>query len=277
MKKLLLSLLLTGGFFSSQAQYPFYEDFDATSVGSLPANWTSTGGFTVYGSPHGWSAPNACSVQMNSGNTQDTLLMPSIGPITANTKLSLTYRFVDAALYPANGTQLQSGDMVTIDGYLGGSWYNSVATIDMTVHPAPLTTWTTYTYTNSLFSLIAGQNIQLRLDAARANGDWFLDIDNVIVADIVTGISYSAANPPSLVASPNPSNGSFWLWIRDYRGTEPVKVSLYNQMGQIVKTITVGVQYINQVNVNTEGLARGVYIAEVSSGNDVSKTKIVIE
>lgn len=276
MKKLLLSILLISGM-ASQAQYPFYQDFDATTVGTLPASWTSTGGFSVYGSPHGWSAPNACSVQMNASNTQDTLVTPSIGPVTANTKLSLSYRFVDAALYPNTGTQLQAGDQVTIDAYLGGTWYTSVATIDMTTNPAPLTSYTTYTYTNSLFSLIQGQSIQLRIDAARANGDWFLDIDNVIVADIVTGIAYNAGNPPSLALAPNPAHGNFWIWMRDYRGSDPVSVKLYNNVGQLVKTVNAEVQFANQVNINTENLARGVYMVEVSFKNEVSKTKVIIE
>jgi len=280
MKKLLLSvtLLMSGIFVANAQNLLLYEDFDATTVGSLPAGWTSSGGFQVYGAPHGWSAPNACSVNMNASNTQDTLLMPTIGPINANSKISLTYRFVDAALYPSTGTQLQSGDKVTIDAYLAGNWNNSVATIDLTTNPTPMTTWTTYTYTNSLFSIIAGQNIQLRLDAARANGDWFLDIDNIIIADIVTGITYNGINAPAISVAPNPSSGSFWLWIKDYRGVEPVQVSLYNNVGQLVKTVTTSdAQYNNQFKISTEGLARGVYMVEVNSGNDVSKTKIVIE
>lgn len=267
---------MVAGLLNAQT-YPFSEDFDATTVGMLPSGWTSTGGFMVYGSPHGWSAPNACSVQMNAGNTQDTLVTPTIGPITANTKLSLAYRFVDAALYPNTGTQLQSGDQITIDVYLAGSWNNAVATIDMTTHPTPLTTFTTYTYNCTLCAFVAGQNAQMRLDAARANGDWFLDIDNVIVGDNITGISYVAGKAPSLVVAPNPSHDNFWIWMRDYSGSEPVTVKLYNHVGQLVKTVTPEVQYVNQVNVSTENLARGVYMVEVSSKHGISTTKIVIE
>jgi hypothetical protein len=141
-----------------------------------------------------------------------------------------------------------------------------------------MTTWTTYTYTNSLFSLIAGQNIQLRLNAARANGDWFLDIDNVIVSDVVTGISYNGVNPPSIAVSPNPASGSFWLWVKDFNGTQAVNVNIYNSMGQVVKTVNApDVQGANKFNISTDGLARGMYMVEVQCGKDVSKTKIVVE
>jgi hypothetical protein len=36
-------------------------------------------------------------------------------------------------------------------------------------------------------------------------------------------------------------------------------------------------QYINQVNVDTKDLARGVYMVEVSHKDGVSSTKVVIE
>lgn len=280
MKKILLSVaLLMSGVFASNAQnLLLYEDFDAVTVGSLPSGWTSTGNFNVYGSPHGWSQPNACSVQMNSGNASAQLVMPSMGPVDANTKISLTYRFVDAALYPNTGTQLQSGDKVTIDAYLGGTWYNAVATIDNSVHPTAMTTWTTYTYTNSLFSLIAGQNIQLRLNVSRANGDWFLDLDNVIVADAVVGIASNSVGSPSISVSPNPCSGNFAVSVKNFTGAESVNVNIYNNMGQVVKTVNApDMQSANKFNISTEGLARGMYMVEVKCGNDVSKTKIVVE
>jgi len=198
-----------------------------------------------------------------------------------NTKLSIDYRFVDKAGFPSTGTTLGTGDMVTIDAYLGTSWSNGIATIDNIVHPVPLNTFTTYTYNCTNCGILVGlglTTIKIRMDVARASGDWYLDVDNFIVADIITGISYNAFNPPSIAVSPNPSSGNFWLWIKDYRGTDAVTVNMYNNMGQIVKTITTSdVQYVNQFKINTEGLARGVYMVEVSCKNEVSKTKIVIE
>ncbi len=278
MKKLLLlaTAVLTSGML--KAQYPYYTDFDAMTSGAAPTGgWaTPVNGFKVM-SGHGWSAPNACSTEMNSTHTTDSLVTPSIGPVTANTKLSLSYRFVDAALYPSTGTTLTSGDKVTVDAYIAGNWQPNVATIDNTVHSAPLTTYTTYTYTNAACAIIAGQSIKLRLNVFRAAGDWFLDIDNFIVADAITGISYNAFNPPAIAVSPNPSNGNFWIWLKNYTSNNTVQVKLYNHMGQVVKSITADNVVNNQFNVNTTDLAKGVYFVEVRSGNDVSKTKIVVE
>src|SRR5437879_1977894 len=108
MKKLLLLVsVLTLSLQNAKAQYPLSEGFDgvATSgspqTGPLPTGWMGGTGtqFMVYGlenlQPHGWSIPNACSVEMSASHGVDTLVTPSIGPITANTKLSLSYRFVD--------------------------------------------------------------------------------------------------------------------------------------------------------------------------------------
>lgn len=280
-KLLLLASVLMVGLLNAQT-YPLNESFDGVTTsgspatGALPTGWTTTSGFKVYAN-HGYSLPNACSTEMSSTHMQDTLYTPMIGPITAQTKLSLAYRFVDKALYPANGTQLATGDKVTIDANVGGSWQNSVATIDVTTNPTPLTTWTTYTYTNSLFSLLAGQNIQLRLDITRANGDWYLDIDNFIVADNINGIAYNVLNPPALIAYPNPAHGEFQVWVKNYQSTEPIEMRLFNHVGQLVKTLKPDNVINNQFNVSTTDLARGLYIVEVRSGNEVSKTKITVD
>ena len=238
--------------------------------------WTTTSGFQVMAN-HGYSLPNACSTNMSATHTMDTLYTPLIGPITAQTKLSLAYRFVDKALYPSQGTQLGTGDKVTIDANVAGSWNNGVQTIDVTTNPAPLTTWTTYTYTNPAFSILAGQNIHLRIDVAHGTGDWYLDIDNFIVADIITGISTNVMATTALTVSPNPAHGNFTVSIKSYNANEPLSLKLYNQMGQLVKTIKPDNILNNQFNVSTTDLAKGLYIVEVKSGNEISKTKVIVE
>jgi hypothetical protein len=266
------------------------EDFDnITTSGSpatntvLPSGWSRTSGFKVYGlenfQPHGYSIPNACSTEMNASHTQDTLYTPMIGPITANTKISLAYRFVNKAGYPANGYQLVAGDQITIEAsYIPGSW-NSLLTINNTTNPTPLNTYTTYTYTNALISALAGQTIQMRMDIARAAGssDWYLDIDNFIVGDVVTGISTNAANVPSLSVYPNPSKGNFTVSLKNYQANNPVEVTVFNFIGQKVKTVTAEGAVNSQIFVNTSGLEKGMYIIEVKSGSEVAKTKIQID
>ncbi len=287
MKKLLfISSLFISGLLSAQV-YPLNESFEGVSTtgspatGALPSGWTTTSGFKVYGlenfQPHGYSIPNACSTEMSASHAQDTLLTPLIGPITANTKVSLSYRFVNKAGYPSTGTTLAAGDKVTIDANIGGTWQNAVATIDNTTNPSPLSTYTTYTYTNIAFSFLAGQNIQLRIDVARANGDWYLDIDNFIVADNITGIEANAVNVASLSVYPNPSKGNIIVSLKNYQANNPIEVNVYNFIGQKVKTISAEGAVNSQININTLGLEKGMYVIEVKSGSEVAKTKIQID
>jgi hypothetical protein len=288
MKKLLLLLsLLVSGLLSAQT-YPLHENFDAVTTsgtpatGNLPTGWTKTSGFAVYGmenlsASHGDSPLNACTTEMSATHTKDTLYTPMIGPITANTKVGLNYRFVNKAGYPANGYQLTVGDQITVEAYALGSW-NSLLTINSTTNPNALSTYTTYTYTSSLISALAGQTIQLRMDIARANGDWYLDIDDFQVADVLgSGIATNAANTPSLSVFPNPSHGGFSLSLKNYQVSNQVEVAVYNLLGQKVKTVVAESAVNNQINVNTVGLEKGMYLVEVKSGSEVAKTKVQID
>ncbi len=237
MKKILfISSLLVSGLLNAQT-YPLNENFDAiTTSGSpatnsvLPTGWATGAGtaFKVYGienlQPHGDSPNNACSVEMNSSHTADTLITPLIGAITANTKLSISYRFVNKAGYPNTGYQLVTGDQVTIDVYALGMWNLATATINTTTNPTPLNTYSTFTYncTNCGTLVALGQpNIKIRMDISRATSatsDWYLDIDNFIAADnLPAGIESNASNSPALMIYPNPSNGNFIVWMKNYR------------------------------------------------------------
>ncbi|MBS1646844.1 MAG: T9SS type A sorting domain-containing protein [Bacteroidetes bacterium] len=286
MKKIIcMASLLVSSF--TYAQYPFSQNFDAISTsgnpqtGPLPTGWVGSSGFKVYGMenmvPHGYSVPNSCSVEMNSTNTQDTLITPMIGPVTANTKIGLEYRFVNKAGYPANGYQLQAGDKVTIDAYLGSTigWQNNIASLTTSSATA---SYTTYTYSSSMASFIAGQNIQIRLVVTRASGDWYLDIDNFQVADNLTsGIEQHNAATPQISVYPNPSNGNFSIALKNYQASGKAEVTIYDVIGKKVKTLSAETTTNAPINVNTSDLQRGLYFVEVRAGGEVATSKIQID
>ena len=290
MKKLLfISSLFVSGLLSAQV-YPLNESFDAVpttgspATGALPSGWTSTSGFKVYGmenfAPHGYSPSNACSTEMSASHTKDTLYTPVIGPITANTKVSISYRFVDKAGYPSTGTTLGTGDQVTIDANIANTWQNAVTTINATTNPTPLNSYTTYTYTSTNFATLVSlgfTSIQLRIDVARANGDWYLDIDNFIAADNITGIATNGSVQSSLSVFPNPSKGNFTVSLKNYQPNNAIEINLYNVIGQKVKTVNAEGAVNSQININTAGLEKGMYIVEVKSGSEVAKTKVQID
>jgi hypothetical protein len=291
MKKLLfLSSLLVSGLLSAQT-YPYSQNFDAVTTsgtpatGVLPAGWSATSMFKVYGlenfAPHGQSPSNACTTEMSATHTQDTLTTPVVG-ITANTKVGLAYRFVNKAGYPSTGYQLTTGDQVTIEAYLGTTW-TSVATINATTNPTATSAYTTYTYNCTNCATIIGFGItsmKIRMDVARATSatsDWYLDIDDFQVADVLTGIFTNAPSTASLSVFPNPSHGSFSVALKNFQVGNQVEVTVYNFLGQKVKTITAEGAVNNQINVNTVGLEKGMYLVEVKSGSEVAKTKVQID
>lgn len=290
-KLLLLSSLFVSGLLSAQT-YPLVQNFDAVStsgspaMGALPSGWTTAANtaFMVYGlenfAPHGQSPSNACTTEMSATHAQDTLYTPMIGPITANTKISISYRFVNKAGYPSTGYQLTAGDQITIDANIANSWQSAVTVINYTTNPTATSAYTTYTYTSSNFATLVALNfttIQLRMDIARSAGDWYLDIDDFQVADVLTGISYNALNPPALLVYPNPSHDNFSVWLKNYQANNQVEVTVYNFLGQKVKSITTQGSVDNQINVNTAGLEKGMYLVEVKSGSEVAKTKVQID
>jgi hypothetical protein len=154
-------------------------------------------------------------------------------------------------------------------------------TIDSTSNPTPLNSYTTYTYdcTNCglLISLGGVTTIYVRMIVARGNGDWYLDVDDFKVADNIVGIQNHEQNPIGLVAYPNPATTNFTVWLKNYTGTNPVELKLFNHMGQLVKTINTKNVLNNKFDVNTSDLAKGIYVVEVKSGNEVSKTKVIVE
>ena len=292
-KLLLLSSLLVSGLLSAQAPYPYSQNFDAVTtsgspaMGALPAGWAggANTAFMVYGlenfAPHGQSPANACTVEMNSTHTADTLITPTVG-ITANTKIGLSYRFVNKAGYPATGYQLINGDQINIDAQLGTAWTN-VAAINYTTNPTATNAYTTYTYNCTSCAAIIGFGItsmKIRMDIARAtsaSSDWYLDIDDFQVADVLTGIFANAPSTASLSVFPNPSHGSFSVALKNFQANGQVEVTIYNFLGQKVKTITAEGAVNNQINVNTAGLEQGMYLVEVKSGSEVAKTKVQID
>ncbi len=272
MKKLLLIGGMFAGLFADAQTYPYTQNFDAMTAGVAPTGGWSTFGFTVMAGGHANSLPNACSVEMMTGHNNDTLVTPLIGPLSTTSELILKYRIVDAALYPATAYTLGSTDGVTIDAYIG-SWQNGAATINAS-NQNLTNQYAAYTYV--VPSLFAGQNVKIRIDVKRAAGDWFLDIDDFSVANSV-GVSYSLLHPPSIIAMPNPSHENFIIWVKNYQSGNPVVLKIYNQLGQVVKTLNPAQLINNQFEVNSSDMSKGIYFAEVINGNEHATTKIIIE
>ncbi|MEO8760883.1 MAG: T9SS type A sorting domain-containing protein [Bacteroidia bacterium] len=291
MKKLLfISSLLVSGLLSAQTpNYPYSENFDATTVGSIPTGW-ATDAFAVMAGNHGVSNTQAITAEMKTGHTVDSLTTPPIGPLTASSVITLQYRIAAnvGGVYPQQTAALVAGDQILLKAYVttppySAFGYITAATISTTSNPA-LTSglaFSTFSYSTSALPVsIAGDYAQLRIviqRGATSTADYFLDIDNVTVQDATSGIATNAAHLPALSVFPNPSNGNFTVLLKNYQANTSVEVSVYNYLGQKVKTVNAEGAVNNQISVNTLGLEKGMYLIEVKSGSEVAKTKIQID
>ncbi len=278
MKKLILTAtILAGGLVSAQTPvYPFNENFDAMTSGAAPTgNWyVMPSGFKVM-TGHGKSVPNALATEMKSTHTADTLITPLIGALTSSTVLYIDYRIVDAALYPATGTTWGTADKIYVDAYINSfmSWQSHVATIDNTNYVQG-NTYSTFSYGPN--ALLNGQVIKMRLSTVWGAGDYFVDIDNFNVMNQV-GVKENGANSLSLNVYPNPARENFNIAVKNNLSNKPLEVKFYNTMGQVVKTLKAENTINSTITINSADLAKGIYLVEVKSDNDISQTKLVVE
>ena len=277
MKKLvLISALLVSGCINAQS-YPYSQNFDANT--NIPTGW-STGGFNVMGG-HGNSVPNAIVSLLSSTHTADTLTTPMVGPLTSTSQLTLKYRITSTTSYPTQTVSLTAADQIIIQAYsptysfLG---YTTVSTINTTSTPVLVSTTAYQNFvfnTSSAPASLVGDNFQLRIIHQGAQ-NYYLDIDDFSVQN-ATGIETNPANQTSFIVFPNPSNGNFTVWLKNYQDNNPVEVSIYNYLGQKVKTITEQSAVNKQIRVSSLGLEKGMYLVEVKSGTEVATSKIQID
>ncbi|HPS27340.1 MAG TPA: T9SS type A sorting domain-containing protein [Bacteroidales bacterium] len=73
---------------------------------------------------------------------------------------------------------------------------------------------------------------------------------------------------------PNPASDNFSISI--YSCGEPITVRLFNCLGQPVISDKAEAAYFMQKTYSVKGLAQGIYVVEVSTGNSISTKKLVI-
>lgn len=150
---------------------PFVEDFEAAL---LPAGWIADDLFPITQFHNNISF--VLFDNLWSGDPSFFAETPLIGVLGDMDSLSFDYRFVDFATDGSTGTELGEGDIFNILISTDcGETYNNVLTIDQSNHI------TTEVLTTVVIQLdeYAGESIKIRFEAFWANGDYYLDIDNI--------------------------------------------------------------------------------------------------
>jgi hypothetical protein len=100
----------------------------------------------------------------------------------------------------------------------------------------------------------------------------------VIATNTVVGVVTNGINAASnSYVYPNPANSSAFLAI-DLKNNSNVKISVINVVGQIVKTSEVKADVgANMINIDLNGLSKGVYLVNVTAENATATKKLIIE
>ncbi|WP_179349652.1 S8 family serine peptidase [Winogradskyella pacifica] len=99
----------------------------------------------------------------------------------------------------------------------------------------------------------------------------------VITGGVLSGLSVEEYFAGKVEIYPNPNNGNFNIRFNN-NGNENVLIDIYDMSGRMVYKrdfVNEAVQFNRTINL--EGVASGVYIANISKGGNISSHKIIIE
>ena len=212
---------LEGTCYDPTQPLPYTQDFNGgTSLTAI--NWA---GDMYIATPHGTDGSNGLYRNLYSSVPSCNAITPPIGPMITNAQLKFDYRFVNWSSYPANATPLGAGDNLQIQVSTdAGASYTTVYTIDQSNHV------TSTSFANVSVSLAAYTtgSIMIRFLGTRANGDYYLDIDNVIVQEAPAGAPNPVTlNNPANEATGLPQNGFNLTWTPAQTGGTPTYYGVF--------------------------------------------------
>jgi len=219
---------------------PYLQAFPSSS---LPAEWLSD---MSRSNLHGTSGTYGLYKRLYSSATTAYATAPLAGSITANSYLSFHYRFVDYLGFPYVATTLGVNDKLEIQVSTDdGATFTTFHTIDYTNHTA------TTVFTNKAVSLAAyaGDFIRIKFLCTWESGDYYFDLDNVLIED-GTDMSYTS----NTVEQPNLSNVAINSTDNDIIRLEVITQKSANPLS------------VTSITFNTTGCT--------SVGNDVAAAKV---
>lgn len=199
---------------------PYVQDFNSgTSLANI--NWT---GDMYISSTHGNNGTNGLTRNMYSYNNTGNVVSCFIGPMVANAELKFDYRIVNYTGYPATATAITTDTIVAQVSTDGGLTFTTVYTINQGNH----VTSTAFATVIVPLAAYSTGNIKVKLLSTWGAGDYYVDIDNVVVRvtpvgppDAVT-LSYPANNATDL-----PKNGFNLTWAPAATGGTPTSYTVY--------------------------------------------------
>jgi hypothetical protein len=250
--------------------YPFIEDFNTMTPYLNPTGWTtSEPGFLIY-PDHGDGSQGMAALLSASTIQEDSVVSPLIGPVTATSVISFQFRIMDSIGYPCCGHIMTYND--AIDFYAtSGPLSLLLFTVDSTNH-VPDTAFTTFT--NAIGGL-AGQVGKLMIKVRRGSGEFYVDFDNISIADASSVTSHETVTV-SPVVFPNPATDGMQLQLKDVPADE-YSLRLISSSGGIIDAGTVKINAGTAPLINTRELTRGLYFLQLAGVHNNFLLRFVVK
>ena len=250
--------------FSTSAQvFPFYDDYESYSGFNVPPGYS--GNVTVY-LAHGTSSSKALSPYLTSFSSKDSIIFPLIGPLAATSALFFDWRIVEPSLYPSTPANYTAGDNFEFLASSDGINYQTIFSINSSNYA------NSTNFANAFVSLpsYVGGNLYLKVRGTRAtgSGEFFIDIDNVIV-DVVSAVQEK--NYSNFSVFPSPSNGGF-----NFTNSTPMSgiLRVLDQAGKII----VERKLVNesQGEVELSKVSAGHYHVQIISQSGIKISDLIV-
>lgn len=156
----------------------YTQNFDS---GTILSNIGWTGDMSIL-TNHGTNGSNGLYKNLYSYITTTNAVSPQIGPLAANCQIMFDYRYMEYTNYPANPFVLGTNDKLEIQVSYNGGAYNTIRTIDQNTHI------TSTAFASVIVPIIghAGELVNVKFLGSWGSGDYYLDIDNVVVRETPT-------------------------------------------------------------------------------------------
>lgn len=261
MKKLfLLILIFFTGYHHLKAQvFPFSDNYESYTAFNVPPGYT--GDITVY-LTHGTLNSKALAAYLTSFSNSDSIIFPSIGPLSMFSVLEFDWRMMDPFLYPSTAATLAPGDSFNIYISTDSTTWNRIFTINSSSFPGV----TTFEKRILPLSSYAGEIIQVMIEGVRANGsgEFFIDIDNVVVD--VPGSSNAIDNLTGFSVYPTPA-----FHYLNFTNEVPMtgNLKLVDNVGKIVYEKSLQNCLSDQIDLTNLKAGNYHLIVKTESGNKI--------
>lgn len=217
-----------------------------------------------------------CAV-MYAGNATDRVNLSGLGDNVCQITLSSSVAVPQFSIFPA---VLTGAGYDYVDGYdplvlPGGSTRDPATPQALTTSSQTLTfTLPSHNWQNTAMPMdkMIGWAITVR-NASAANMAATLTITSIKFGkSVVTGTTSANVVNDQVTLFPNPAKGSFNVDVTAMN-VESASVKVMNANGIVVKEFTAS----DVTTVSTDGLSKGIYLVQVTSGNKVANKKVVVE